>query len=112
MNSSIIVPIALFLCVSLGICYVVRLLVSARLRIKTLQTCNSKELVESIVLSDARRDQLASLRWGLLSITEAIGMGLVQLLGWTNVNFGIAAILLGAFGLGSLLFFWFGRRFA
>jgi hypothetical protein len=51
------------------------------------------------------------LRWGILSIMEAIGLGLVQLIGWTSIYLGAAAILLGAFGAGSLLYFWIGRRF-
>lgn len=111
MDKGILVPIVLFLCIAVGIGYVVRLLVNARLRIKMLQTCNSKELVESIVLSDTRREQLASLRWGLLSLMEAIGLGLLQLTSWGNDYFVVAAILLGAFGSGSLLFFWLARRF-
>ncbi|HUA78940.1 MAG TPA: hypothetical protein VL997_01105 [Dyella sp.] len=110
MDGNIFIPIVLFLCIATSICYVVKQMVYSRLRIKMLQTCNSKELVESLVMSDARRDQLAALRWGLLSITEAIGLGLVQLIGWTEPYFGVPAILLGAFGLGSLLYFWFGRR--
>lgn len=105
-----IVPITLFLCITFGITYIVRLLVNARLRIKMLQICNSKDLVESIVQSDAQRDRLAALRWGLLSITEAIGLGLVRTID-ANVYFSMAAILLGTFGIGSLLFFWLGRRF-
>jgi hypothetical protein len=111
MGKDVVVPVVLFLCVTIGITYIVRLLVNARLRIKTLQTSQSKELVESIVQGDARREQLASLRWGILSIMEAIGLGLVQLIGWTSIYLGAAAILLGAFGAGSLLYFWIGRRF-
>src|SRR5215472_919180 len=105
------IPIVLFLCIAFSICYVVKQMVQSRLRIKMLQNCNSKELVESLVMSDARRDQLGALRWGLLSITEAIGLGLVQLIGWSEPYFSVPAILLAAFGSGSLLYFWFGRRF-
>ncbi|WP_233841296.1 hypothetical protein [Dyella sp. 2HG41-7] len=111
MDGNTLIPVVLFLSIAVSICYVVKQLVQSRLRIKMLQTCNSTELVESLVMSDARRDQLTALRWGLLSITEAIGLGLVQLMGWTYPYFSVPAILLGAFGLGSLLYFWFGRRF-
>lgn len=106
-----LVPIVLFVCVTVGITYIVKLLVNARLRIKMLQTCNSKELLEAVVQGDAHRDQMTALRWGILALMEAIGFGVIQAMGWTELNPGIVAMLLGAFGLGSLLFFGIARRF-
>lgn len=112
MDKGEIIPIVLFLCITIGITYVARLLVSARLRVKMLQACSSKELVESVVQGDARRDQLSALRWGILTLAEAVGFGIIQAMGWDDINPGVVAMLLGAFGLGSLLFFALARRFS
>lgn len=110
MNVGEFVPIVLFLCLTLGITYIARLLVNARLRVKMLQACSSKELVEAVVQGDSHRDQMTALRWGILTLTEAIGFGVIQAMGWTEINPGVVAMLLGAFGLGSLLFFMLARR--
>ena len=110
MDKETLVPIVLFLCITLGITYVVRLLVNARLRVKMLQACSSKELVEAVVQSDSHRDQMTALRWGILTVTEAIAFGIIQAAGWTDINAGVVAALLGAFGLGSVLFFVLARR--
>ncbi|RUL74016.1 hypothetical protein [Dyella choica] len=111
-DKSEIIPVVLFLCITLGITYIARLLVNARLRTKMLQTCSSKELVEAIVQGDAHRDQMTALRWGILTGMEAIGFGVIQAMGWTDINPGVVAMLLGAFGLGSVLFFVLARRFS
>ncbi|GLQ89651.1 hypothetical protein [Dyella flagellata] len=111
MDKTDLVPIVLFLCVTLGISYIVRLLVSARLRIRMLQACSSKELVESVVQADAHRERMNALRWGILTCMEAIGFGVIQAMGWNEINPGVVAMLLGAFGFGSLLFFMLARRF-
>ena len=112
MDKDEIIPIVLFLCITLGITYIARLLVNARLRTKMLQTCSSKELVEAIVQGDAHRDQMTALRWGILTAMEAIGFGVIQAMGWTDINPGVVAMLLGAFGFGSVLFFVLARRFS
>ncbi|GLQ94668.1 hypothetical protein GCM10007901_36200 [Dyella acidisoli] len=105
------IPIVLFLCITFGITYIVRLLVNARLRVKMLQVSGSKELVESVVQGDMHRDQMTALRWGIVTVMEAIGFGVIQAMGWTDINAGVVAMLLGAFGLGYLLFFVLARRF-
>ena len=111
MDKGILVPIVLFLCITLGIVYIVRLLVNARQRIKMLQVCGSTELVESVLQADTHRYQMSALRWGVLALMEAIAFGIIQALGWTTINPGVVAVLLGAFGLGSILSFLLGRRF-
>lgn len=112
MDKGEIIPIVLFLCITFGITHAVRLLVTARLRVKMLQVCSSKELVESVVQGDAHRDQMSALRWGILTLMEAVGFGIIQAMGWNEINPGVVAMLLGAFGLGSLLFFVLARRFS
>ncbi|MFC3650593.1 hypothetical protein ACFONN_03505 [Dyella humi] len=110
-DKDIAVPVVLFLCVTVGIVYIVSLLVNTRQRIKMLQVCGSKELVESVIQADTYRYQMSALRWGVLALMEAIAFGIIQAMGWTEINPGVVALLLGAFGLGSLLVFLLGRRF-
>ena len=111
MDKDVVVPVVLFLCITVGIVYIVRLLVSTRQRIKMLQVCSSTELVQSVLHAETHRYQMSALRWGVLALMEAIAFGIIQALGWTTINPGVVAVLLGAFGLGSILCFVLGRRF-
>lgn len=110
MGKDIVVPVVLFLCITVSIVYIVGLLVNTRQRIKMLQVCGSSELVESVLKSDTHRYQMSALRWGVLAVAEAIAFGIIQAMDWTTINPGVVAVLLGAFGLGSILFFVLGRR--
>jgi hypothetical protein len=105
-----LVPIALFICVTVGITYAIKLLVNARVRIKMLQACDSKELIESIVRGEEHLGRMSSLRWGLVLLLEGLGFGIIQYSGWTTITPGAVAVLLGAFGLGSLIYFAMAQR--
>lgn len=110
MNNQGIVPIVLFVCVTFGITYAIKLLVEARVRIKMLQTCASKELIESIVQGEQHIRRMGSLRWGIVLVMEAVGFGIIQYAGWNTITPGVVALLIGALGLGSLVFFLVARR--
>jgi hypothetical protein len=105
-----VIPVVLFLCVTFGISYAIKLLVGARVRIKMLQASDSKELIESIVRGEEHLGRMTSLRWGLLLLTEGLGFGVVQWAGWTTITPGVVAVLIGAAGLGSLLYFLIAQR--
>ncbi|WP_284343658.1 hypothetical protein [Dyella mobilis] len=106
-----LVPIVLFVCVTFCLTYGIRLLVDARVRIKMLQAGGSKELIDSIVLGEQQLRRLGSLRWGIVLLMEGLGFGLIQLFGWTTITPGVVGLLIGSFGLGSLIFFVVARRF-
>jgi hypothetical protein len=106
----VFIPIVLFICVTFGITYAIKLLVEARVRIKMLQVCSSPELIQSIVQGEEHIRRMASLRWGIVLLTEAIGFGLIQLAGWDTITPGVVALLIGSFGLGSLVYFLIARR--
>jgi hypothetical protein len=101
-----LIPITLFVCLT----YIAKLLIEARVRIRMLQTCDSKELIETIVHSEERIRRMASLRWGIVLATEALAFGAIQQAGWMDITPGVVAWLLGAFGFGSLIFFFVSRR--
>ncbi|GLQ46903.1 hypothetical protein GCM10007862_19540 [Dyella lipolytica] len=105
-----LVPLTLFVCITFGITYAIKLLVNARVRIKMLQACDSKELIESIVRGEDHLGRMASLRWGLVLLLEGLGFGAIQYSGWTTITPGAIAVLIGAFGLGSLIYFLIAQR--
>lgn len=47
----------------------------------------------------------ASLRWGIVLLSVALGFGLIQWYGWREVTPGLIAVLAGATGLGHLVFY-------
>jgi hypothetical protein len=110
MDKEVIITGVVFLCITFCITYVVKLLVSARVRIKMLQNCSSPELIQSIVQSEEHLRRMASLRWGIVLTMEAIGFGLIQYAGWTTITPGVVALLIGSFGLGSLIAFLVAHR--
>jgi hypothetical protein len=110
MDQGLIIPVVLFLCITFGITYSIKLLVEARVRIRMVQACDSKELIESILQGEQHLRRMASLRWGIVLAAEALAFGAIQYAGWTNITPGVVALLLGAFGFGSLLFFFLSRR--
>ena len=110
MDTGDLIPIVFFICAAFAITYSIKLLVEARVRIKMVQTCGSAELIESIISAEQHVRRVASLRWGILLLMEALALGLIQLAGWTTVTPGVVALLIGSFGLGSLMFFLIARR--
>jgi hypothetical protein len=105
-----IIPIVLFICLTFGITYSIKLLVEARVRIRMLQACDSKELIESILQGEQHLRRIGSLRWGIVLAAEALAFGAIQYAGWDTITPGVVALLLGAFGFGSLIFFFASRR--
>jgi hypothetical protein len=110
MDKELFIPVVLFVCITFAITYTVKLLVGARVRIKMLQNCSSTELIQSIVQSEEHLRRMSSLRWGIVLTMEAIGFGLIQYAGWDTITPGVVALLIGSFGLGSLIYFLIARR--
>jgi hypothetical protein len=105
-----LVPIVLFVCITFGVTYAIKLLVEARVRIRMLQAADSKELIEAIVQGEERVRRAASLRWGSVLGVEALAFAIIQLAGWTTITPGVVAVLVGGFAAGSLIFFFVSRR--
>jgi len=108
MNFEILIPITLFIC----IVYAIKVVVDARFRRQMLDTQGSQELVRSMLEGEDLRRRHGSLRWGVTLVALAIGFGLVQASGWTEVNPGVIAVLVGATGLGNLAYYVLSRRMA
>lgn len=106
------VPIVLFVCVTYGFTYAVRVIVEARMRSLLARSGASEDLLRSILVGEQQQRRLSSLRWGLALVAVGIGFGLIQGLGWTEITPGAVAVLAGAVGLGQLAFFALSTKFA
>ena len=102
----ILVPIALFLCIT----YAIKLLIDARLRSQMFKNGISETWLESMLKTEERQRRYASLRWGVVLLMLAAGFGLNQYLYGSDFSAGSIAILAGAVGLGNLVFFALSRR--
>ena len=106
MNFEILIPITLFL----AIAYTIKAVVDAGVRRKMVDGNGSQELVRSMLESEDLRRRHGSLRWGITLVALAIGFGLVQASGWTDLNPGVIAVLVGATGIGNLAYYLLARR--
>ena len=106
MDYALLVPIIFFICIT----YAIKAVVDARVRKQLVSSNGSPELVQSIMANDETNRRLSSLRWGITMVALAIGFGIVQGAGWTEVNPGVIALLVGALGLGNLAFYALSRK--
>ena len=106
MNTEILVPIALFVCIT----YAIKVCVDAITRRRMLDAGGSAELVASVLRDEELRRRHSSLRWGIVLLSLAVGFGLIQWFGWQEVTPGMIAVLAGATGLGNLAFFAISRK--
>lgn len=106
MNFELLIPITLFI----AIAYTIKAVVDAGVRRKMVDSNGSQDLVRSMLEGEEVRRRHSSLRWGVTLSVLAIGFGLVQAAGWTELNPGVIAVLLGATGIGNLAYYLLARR--
>lgn len=106
MNFEILIPITLFL----AIAYTIKAVVDAGVRRKMVDSNGSEDLVRSMLEGEEARRRHGSLRWGVTLVALAIGFGLVQASGWSEINPGVIAVLVGATGLGNLAYYLLARK--
>ena len=106
MNFEILIPITLFLTIA----YVIKVIVDARTRRALIGANGSEELVRSIMAGEDLRQKHSSLRWGVILLAIAVGFGLIEAGGWSEVTPGVIAVLAGATGLGNLAYYFLTRR--
>lgn len=102
------IPISLFLCIA----WTIKAIVDARVRRQLVSSNVSQELIRSIIEGDETRRRHASLRWGIIFMTLAIGFIVIEAAGWKEVTPGVIAVLLGAIGLGNLAYYAMTRKLA
>lgn len=106
MNFETLIPITLFIC----IVYAIKSVVDARVRGKLIAANSSDELVRAMLLGEEQQRRHASLRWGIVLLSLAVGFTLIEAFGWDEVTPGVIAVLLGATGVGNLAFYATARK--
>lgn len=106
MDYALFVPIALFA----AIAYSIKAVVDARVRKQLVSSNGAPDLVRSILEGDETNRRLSSLRWGITLVALALGFGIVEAAGWTEITPGVIAVLVGAIGLGNLASFAAARK--
>ena len=106
MNFEVLIPISLFV----AIAYTIKVIADMLVRRRLVESNGSEDLVRTMLAGEAERARTGSLRWGIVMVALAVGFGLVEAGGWDDLTPGVAAILLGATGLGNLAFYALARR--
>ena len=106
MDFALLIPISLFI----AIAYTIKAVVDARVRRQMIDSNGSQDLVRAMLQGEELRQRHGSLRWGITLVALAVGFGLIEAIGWTEITPGVIAVLAGATGLGNLAYYFFARR--
>jgi hypothetical protein len=106
MDKGLLIPIFLFAC----IVYAIKIVVDALIRRRMINVGTTPEQVTAQLQAEEQRRSHSSLRWGIVLVALAIGFGIIQWAGWTDLNAGMIAVLAGVTGLGNLAFYAIARR--
>lgn len=106
MDFDLLIPITLFICIA----YAVKALAESYTLRRLLQSHGSEDLLRELLEAHHKRRRQSALHWGCVSIPLAMGFGLVDLTGITQVTPGAIALILGSVGLGNLAYFFIEKR--
>jgi hypothetical protein len=106
MDTHIVIPLALFGCIT----YVFKAVLDAALRYRLIRAAVSADVIRAVLEGENSQRQAAALRWGIVATSLAFGFALIKILGWNDISAGVVAILAAANGLGNLVFFAVFRR--
>jgi hypothetical protein len=106
MDFDILIPIVLFICIT----YAIKAVLDARTRAKLIASNSSSDMIRTLVQDEEHANRYASLRWGIVLTSLAVGFGLIEWFGWEEITPGAIAVLLGATGVGNLAFFQIARN--
>lgn len=108
MNFDVLLPITLII----GIVYAIRIVVDNRFRRHLVNSAASRDMIESLLRHEERSQRLSALRWSIVLLALALGFAIVEANHWQEITPGFIAVLLGATGLGNLVFWVISRRMA
>lgn len=101
-----LVPIALFVCTTYGL----RILTDAVMRHLLLRSNPSDEMVRTVLREESRIRRESALRWGLVLAFTSAALAVLQWSGWTDVDPGTIALVVGGIALGNLAFYVLNSR--
>jgi DMSO reductase anchor subunit len=100
MNFAFLVPISLFVCITLAI----KFIMDGRVRRQIAESHASAELVQAMLQLDALNQRLSALKWGIVLCCVGAALGLIDVLNVDGNSPGTFGILLGACGIGLLIY--------
>jgi hypothetical protein len=99
MDFDSLAPIALFVCISLTIKFVM----DAYVRRRIVEAHASEEIVKAMLAADEKARQLSTLRWGLTLTGLGLAFGSISALGLDIQSPAALGLLTGAAGIGLLV---------
>jgi hypothetical protein len=102
----VLVPIALFVCATIGL----KMLLEAIIRLRLMHLGQSEASLRVLLDSDRFQRRSGALRSGIALVALAVGSGLIEALGWRDVTPGAVAAIVLPLGIGELIFFFLSQR--
>jgi len=106
MDFALLIPIVLFICITLSIKYIV----DARLRRRLAETHATEDLVKAMLVADERSRQMSAFKWGLVMVAVGGAFGLIDVLNLDGDEPGTWGILFAFAGAGLLGFHWLSSK--
>ena len=100
MEFGLLVPITAFICIVMAI----KVIVEARLRSRMAETNASEDLVKSMLVADEQSRRLSALKWGLVLTLIGLAFGLISAMHLDSQDPGTWGLLIGAAGIGMLVY--------
>jgi len=106
MDLYFLIPISLFVCITLSI----KFIVDSRLRRRFAETNASEELIKGMLRADEQSQRLSALKWGMVLSLQGLAFGLIQGLHLEEASAGVIGLVLGAAGVGLLSYHLVAKR--
>jgi len=100
MDLYFLIPISLFVCITLSI----KFIVDARLRRRFAETNASEELIKGMLQADEMSRRLSALKWGLVLAIQGLAFGMIQIFHMEEDSPGVIGLVVGAAGVGLLAY--------
>ena len=100
MEFGLLVPITALICTVMAI----TVIVEARLRSRMAETNASEDLVKSMLVADEQSRRLSALKWGLVLTLIGLAFGLISAMHLDSQDPGTWGLLIGAAGIGMLVY--------
>jgi hypothetical protein len=102
----VLVPIALFICATIGF----KALLEAVIRTRLMHKGQSETSLRALLDADRFQRRTGALRTGIALVALASGAALIEAFGWRDVTAGAVAAVALPLGIGELVFWFLSQR--
>ncbi|MFT3806827.1 DUF6249 domain-containing protein [Arenimonas sp.] len=95
-----LIPISLFVCITLAIKFVI----DGRVRRRYAETNVSEDLIKAMLVADEQSRRLSALKWGIVLTSIGAGFGLVGGFNMNTDNPAVFGLLIASAGIGMLIY--------